>query len=247
MTFPTLKFVRVALLMAVAVAASACQDLPTGPVEPLHEPALPTAQSLVGVPGGVMPSLGTVNLKQSRRSANKDDLKELLKQEKERLKAHKESLKALHKARKEEWKIAKKAAKKVGGFENFLEFLTCEPLEYDADTDIIGPEGGKLSVGPHKLEIPKGSLSDYVLITAEMPLSDMVEVSFEPHGLQFAKGAHLSLSYKHCFAPPQQRHWIVYIDGTDRVLEWLLSRDKKGLDEVSADIDHFSRYAVVAN
>lgn len=241
--FRRLRFPNVGVLVLAAVALSACQDLPTGPAEPVREhtaTALPTLN---------VPVVGTVSVNsgQSRRSSDKDALKALKEQEKDRIKAQKDALKDAHKARKDEWKVLKKAAKKVGGFENFLEFLTCEPLEYDGDADIIGPEGGKLKVGPHELKIPKGALSDYVLITAELPLSDMVEVRFEPHGLQFEKPAELSVSYKHCFAPKQQRHWLVYIDGADTLLEWLVSRDKKGLDEVSADIDHFSRYAVAAN
>jgi hypothetical protein len=123
-------------------------------------------------------------------------------------------------------------------------YLMCDPLQYAADVKIIGPEGGDMSVGPHKLSIPKGALSKHVVITGEMPVSTMVDVKFSPHGLQFLKQPTLELSYKHCYRPKDLPKAVAYHDDDMNILEWPTSSDYAGDGLVKAWIEHFSGYAV---
>ena len=91
--------------------------------------------------------------------------------------------------------------------------------------------------------IPAGALDHEELVVAESPTSSLVDVQFGPHGLQFLKPAQLKLSYKGCVGPTSREFLIAYIQG-NRVLELPPSVDHKADDEVEADIDHFSRYAI---
>lgn len=120
----------------------------------------------------------------------------------------------------------------------------CDPLGYDANVAIVGPEGGDLSIGPHKLSIPEGALKNRVVITGEMPVSMAVTVRLAPHGLVFAKQPKLTLSYKHCLRPTNYRERVAYTDEWLRPLEFPASRDYTEYGIVAALLNHFSRYAV---
>ncbi len=124
------------------------------------------------------------------------------------------------------------------------QFLMCDPLQYTGDVKIVGPEGADMSIGPHKLRIPAGALTDPVVITGVMPVSLLVSVELSPHGLQFAPGVTLELNYGHCDQPEAYQHRVAYLDGNGNVLEWPTSIDYSAYDEITADIDHFSTYAV---
>ena len=67
--------------------------------------------------------------------------------------------------------------------------------------------------------------------------------SFAPHGLQFARSARLTLSYKGCVRPTSSDLMVAYIQG-NQILELPPSLDRKADDAVDAEIDLFSRYAV---
>ena len=164
----------------------------------------------------------------------------------ENLKAAKAEWKAWKADWKEQYKLEKEAWKRQhpdqkGGPE--IQLLRCEPRDYDAEAAIIGPAGGSIKVGEHELVIPKGALAQEELIVAEAPTSPLVDVTFAPHGLQFLAPAQLTLSYKGCIRPTSTEFLIAYIQG-NQVLELPPSVDVKADDEVDADIDHFSRYAV---
>jgi hypothetical protein len=45
--------------------------------------------------------------------------------------------------------------------------LTCTPLPPTRTQQTVGPAGGTIAVGPHRLEIPAGALTAPVLITAQ--------------------------------------------------------------------------------
>jgi hypothetical protein len=179
-------------------------------------------------------------------AVNKDALKTLQKLEKERIKLEKERRREERKALKAQFDEYKKSGMlpktRIGA-----ELLVCEPQDYDADAEIIGPDGGEIRVGGHKLTIPAGALEDYTLITMEAPPSLLVEVEFTPHGIYFDKEPLLKLSYKRCWVPHNQPFRVVYIDDLARILEWPTSFDLKHWGDVYARIGHFSRYAVASN
>jgi len=158
----------------------------------------------------------------------------------EEWKAWKEDWKEQYAAASRAWKREHKGEK--GGPD--IELLRCEPREYSADAAIVGPAGGTLHVGNHELVIPKGALDHEELITMEAPTSSLVDVRFEPHGLQFQQPAELKLSYKGCVRPTSADLLVAYLGQGNQVLELPPSVDVKSGDEVDADIDHFSRYAI---
>jgi hypothetical protein len=121
--------------------------------------------------------------------------------------------------------------------------LLCEPQEYVSASQRIGPEGGSLRFGRHRLEIPRGALSSRVTITAEQVTGPVNSVRLSPEGLQFAKPARLTLEYRNC-ATSQLRKRVAYTDELLRILELPSSEDYPKYDYVTGEIDHFSRYAV---
>ena len=197
-------------------------------------------------PAAAGPTLG-LSAEQEARKAEHDRLKEQRKALKEEYKNRREATREEFKAARERWRELKKEikeAKKNGGIYS-SEFLSCEPREFAGDAEIIGPEGGSIQLGSHKLEIPKGALDREVLISGEAPVSDRVEVELQPHGITFARPAELTLDYSSCIQPPNWANvFIVYLDNQENVVEVTVSRDKKGIKEVVGDLEHFSRYAV---
>jgi hypothetical protein len=125
--------------------------------------------------------------------------------------------------------------------------IECEPLPYAADVKVVGPAGGIVTVGPHKLMIPRGALTRYEVITAEIPVALHVAVKFSPSGLRFLKPAMLLLNYRHCRPPEGSAHRVAYVNDAAEILEWPSSFDdpKQGL--LFGTIDHFSKYAVASN
>lgn len=123
--------------------------------------------------------------------------------------------------------------------------LLCQPLDYDGATAIIGPEGGELRFGPHRLTIPSGALPYRTVVTAEAPTSLMVEADFSPHGLQFQKAVELRLDYDHCTQPLLPGAFrVVYLDDLLRILETPPSEDYRSSRWIRTWLGHFSKYAV---
>jgi hypothetical protein len=227
------------LALAAGLVVLACSDAGT-PVEPSKN---------LGPQFSV-----TSDAAHARHEALKQELEQRRAYFKEQKEANKDALRAARaewKAWKEDWKeqfkLAREAWKRAhpgekGGPE--IQLLRCEPQDYQADAAIIGPEGGTLHVGRHELVIPKGALDHEELITAEAPTSSLVDVQFGPEGLQFLEPAQLTLSYKGCVRPTIAQFLIAYLGQGNRILELLPSTDQKLDDEVDADIEHFSRYAI---
>lgn len=123
--------------------------------------------------------------------------------------------------------------------------LRCIPSEYTGTAEVIGPAGGQLSIGANKLVIPRGALSQNMLLTMERPMGDLVAVTFGPHGLNFLKKAHLTLDYGTCLVPPSAQLKIVYAtDDGSQILEILSSLANKGHSTIAAPIEHFSSYMI---
>lgn len=123
--------------------------------------------------------------------------------------------------------------------------IACNPVPGDATTEVIGPSGGTIYVGSHKLRIPEGALAAPVTITAVAPSDTVNRVLLSPEGLTFQRPAWLTLSYANCgvlrwFAPKR----IAYTTDALDILELLFSLDNPLARRVSAEIDHFSTYAV---
>ena len=81
-------------------------------------------------------------------------------------------------------------------------------------------------------------------VDGERPTSSLVDVEFEPEGLQFQRAAKLTLSYKDCEVPAGLDLLVAYVGLGNRILELPVSQDYRAYSEVTGDIHHFSRYAV---
>lgn len=111
------------------------------------------------------------------------------------------------------------------------------PLQGSA---VIGPSGGTLDIGPHRLIIPPGAL------TQELPISGTirsanggVEIDFEPTGTQFKKPAGLIFDASSCGSVPD----AVYLNpiGTNELIPAIYSN---WWHTIAAPIEHFSIYLI---
>ena len=127
--------------------------------------------------------------------------------------------------------------------EDVTELRSCLPQQYEAVSEVIGPEGGTIVVGAHSLTIPPGALAEPRTIRAEQVSGRVNSVRFGPHGLTFARPATLSLSYANC-SPLVVANKVVYTDEELQMLELLPSLDDSESRTVTGEIRHFSRYAV---
>ena len=124
-----------------------------------------------------------------------------------------------------------------------LRLLSCSAQPYVAVTKVVGPAGGTIVVGTHRLVIPAGALARNYTIRAEQVPNRVNSVRFAPEGLKFAKPAKLTLSYSNC-SPLLLVKRVVYTDELLRILELIPSLDNLKSKSVTGDIRHFSRYAV---
>jgi len=123
--------------------------------------------------------------------------------------------------------------------------LAC-PEEAEASGEKeIGPEGGTLQIGPHQLVVPAGALDSVVRITGTVQPDSVISVQLSPEGLTFNQPARLTLSYASCPLIPflLPKH-VAYTNDALDILQVLPSSDDLLGEQVSADLDHFSRYAV---
>ena len=124
--------------------------------------------------------------------------------------------------------------------------LKCSPLPAANATKTVGKSGGTIVVGPHSLYIPAGALDSTVTITANAPTGNVNLVKFQPEGLVFDKPATLTMSYANCSGltlglPKRIAHTTPDLLV---ILEYLLSIDHPFARRVSAQLGHFSTYAV---
>jgi hypothetical protein len=90
-------------------------------------------------------------------------------------------------------------------------------------------------------------LSRSLTITGDIPSDTVNSIRFQPQGLQFVSGhpARLSMSYANCpllgrLLPKR----IAYTTDPLQILQILVSLDDVLVKKVSAQITHFSRYAI---
>jgi hypothetical protein len=130
---------------------------------------------------------------------------------------------------------------------SLLGLLTCSPQDQLKAGKYIGPLGGSITVGDHKLVVPMGALSQTVYITATQQSGTIAEIDFQPHGLKFAKPASLSMSYSSCSPTSGSKQSIVYLNDSNQIIETPPSVDNTTSDAVTAAIGHFSGYAIATS
>jgi hypothetical protein len=132
----------------------------------------------------------------------------------------------------------------LGGLLQGPGLLTCSPLAPYSAAQGIGPEGGVLEVGPHTLVVPSGALSQVVTLGAEVVSEPVNRIRFQPEGLRFREPAALTMSYANCDRLPLLPRRIAYTSERLALLDYLLSWDDAGASRVTAELHHFSSYAV---
>lgn len=123
------------------------------------------------------------------------------------------------------------------------DLLPCNVTTDQWNTANIGPDGGRLNVGPHSLVIPRGALRSRTQITAHAVRGNHVRVEFSPSGLQFSQPASLTLSYGACKVSGKPVE-VVYLKSDTTVTEKEPSQDYPKQKWVVGTIKHFSSYAV---
>jgi hypothetical protein len=133
--------------------------------------------------------------------------------------------------------------------------LSC-PQSYDSVTQVIGPAGGSLMVGPHILSVNALALTTKVRITAVAPAGSVRWVRFQPDGLVFQTvaggwGAVLLTSYKGCAVPTGTTPRIAQVNDARSILQFLPSSVTLSPTLLSLTtqyavgvLQHFSNYAV---
>jgi len=112
----------------------------------------------------------------------------------------------------------------------------------------IGPEGGTVVLGLHRLIVPPGALSERVLIKLANASVTSVGVDASPEGLTFALPVTLTLSfhgtqYEDCVDCGAEALQIFYM-APDGTLEAYESTVDLAAETVSAQLTHFSRYII---
>lgn len=130
-------------------------------------------------------------------------------------------------------------------------YVPCNAQGRDSVSKVIGPNGGVIPVGLHKLAIPRDALSDTVTITAVLVGDSVRGVRFAPHGLTFLADVELTLDARDCaiggpnwqdeLGPPPV---IVYVDQNDVVLETITTTYSPSQKTAVGLIRHFSGYAL---
>jgi hypothetical protein len=128
------------------------------------------------------------------------------------------------------------------------ETVPCSELPDDAATQVIGPAGGSIRVGPHSLRIPQGALGKAVSITASLAHEDdgYNAVQLDPHGLKFRTPAYLTMSYANCDVGDGSRlpYLQIVYRHAGNIVEHEPSASDLASQKVTGEITHFSNYAV---
>jgi hypothetical protein len=118
--------------------------------------------------------------------------------------------------------------------------LNCTPRLSAEGSALIGPAGGVLRIGTHRLIVPAGALAEKVLISGTVPAGKPLEIDLQPHGLQFRKAAGLILSTASCTDVPA----IVYLIDQYTTSEPIPAFYSNWWKAIASPIWHFSGYAV---
>jgi hypothetical protein len=130
----------------------------------------------------------------------------------------------------------------VGDLADALGLVSCNVKKTYSASAVIGPDGGTLKIGPHRLTVPPKALKKKVLISAVAPKGTYVQIKFEPQGLEFERKTALTMSYAECSLLSPLDLKIVYVNDQLEILEVLPTVVSVLTRTATAPVDHFSRY-----
>ncbi len=140
------------------------------------------------------------------------------------------------------------AARAGGPEETYLDIVNpalvqCQLTSYRGKAKVIGPGGGVVSFGPHKITIPPGALGNYLVVYGELHVANHVVVELSPHGLQMSAPAILELAYGTCQSG--NGFEVAYVDDNLNIISYpAVPPGGTNSGEVRAELWHFSQYAV---
>ena len=118
--------------------------------------------------------------------------------------------------------------------------ISCVPRFAASCSALIGPRGGTLWVGRHRLIVPPGALLATVRISGTVPEGKPFEIDLQPHGLHFRKAAGLILDASSCVDVPT----IVYLVDQYTVSPPIPAIYSEWWHTIACPIWHFSGYAI---
>lgn len=118
--------------------------------------------------------------------------------------------------------------------------INCVPRFSATGAALIGPRGGTLWIGRHRLIVPPGALLEPVRISGSVPQGRPFEIDLQPHGLQFRKAAGLLLDASSCADVPD----IVYLIDQYTVSPPIRAIYSNWWHMIACPIWHFSGYAI---
>lgn len=118
--------------------------------------------------------------------------------------------------------------------------LNCSPRFESRGSAWIGPSGGILRIGSHRLIVPAGALTRNVFISGTVPQGKPFQIDLQPHGLQFRKAAGLILDASSCIDVPT----IVYLIDQVTVSEPIPAIYSNWWKAIACPIWHFSGYSI---
>ncbi|HUG41592.1 MAG TPA: hypothetical protein VMM12_13975 [Longimicrobiales bacterium] len=132
---------------------------------------------------------------------------------------------------------------------------TVAQLTDEVVRELVGPEGGTLTLLGHSLTIPEGAVERPTMFVMAVLTGTEIQVeliAYDPDlyedvgGKGFAVPVQLALSYAEADIDDPESLVIVHVqsDGTKVPLESEVDTDAQ---VVRADLDHFSRYALCGN
>ena len=122
--------------------------------------------------------------------------------------------------------------------------MQCQQQSYTGSATVIGPGGGALSFGPHRIKFPPGALSNNVVVSGELHVANHVLVELSPRGLRMSAPAILELAYGFCQSGGSGLE-VAYVDDNLNVISYPdAPPGGTPSGEVWAELWHFSKYAV---
>jgi hypothetical protein len=145
--------------------------------------------------------------------------------------------------------LAAKSKPPSGGSGGTSSLVVCSKLPYDSVSQVVGPAGGVIAVGPHFLWIDSLALPAPVTITAVAPSERWRRIRLKPDGLVFKKTAFLATSYADCTLKQATTPRIAQVSDDMTILGYLSSSTVfattyQGTLYVVGELHHFSNYAI---
>jgi hypothetical protein len=130
-----------------------------------------------------------------------------------------------------------------------VKLLPCRNDREQEETMTIGPDGGTLRLGEHRLVLPRGAVDREVRFTATLLADQFLKVDLRANGQEsyrFQRAASLTLSYGRCEPPADERRLRIFrIDAaTNRVLADVGGEVSPRERTITASLESLSTYTI---